>query len=84
MRVVLKYYINVLLQLQFHQKPKILSSKYHLIAHRSPWWLNPELHRIKGVSKIKIKCLELNILGFALYKNFGGMFEPYNGTTLIY
>ena len=75
MRVVPKYYLNVPLQLLLHQKPKILSSKYHLIAHWSPWWLNPELHRRKGTN-IKIKCLELNILGFALYKSFRGMFEP--------
>ena len=76
MRVVSKYYLNVPLQLLLHQKPKILSSKYHLETHWSPWWLNPELHRRKGTTKIKIKCLELNILGFALYKTFGGIFEP--------
>ena len=75
MRVVPKYYLNVPYQLLLHQKPKILSSKYHLMAQWSPWWLNPVLHRRKG-TKIKIKCLELNILGFALYKTFGGMFEP--------
>ena len=75
MRVVPKYYVNVPLHLLLHQNPKILSSKYSLVAHWSPWWLNPELHRRKG-TKIKIKCLELNILGFALYKTFGGMFEP--------
>ena len=70
-----KYYLNVPLHLLLHQKPKTLSSKYNLMAHFSPWWLNPELHRGKDV-KIKIKCVELNILGFALYKTFGGMFEP--------
>ena len=75
MRVVPNYYLNVPLQLLLLQKPEILSSKYHLIAHWSPWWLNPELHKGKG-TKIKIKCLELNILGFALYKTFEGMFEP--------
>ena len=75
MRAVPKYYLNVPLQPLLLQKPKTLSSKYHLIAHWSPWWLNPELHRRKGI-KIKIKCLELNTLGFALYKTFGGLFEP--------
>ena len=65
MIVVTKYYLNVPLQLLLHQKPKILSSKYHLVFHWSPWWLNPEIHRRKGNTKIKIKCLELNILDFA-------------------
>jgi len=36
---------------------------------------NPELHRI-GARKIKIYCLELNILGFGFYKTFVGMFGP--------
>lgn len=82
MRVVPKYYINVPLQLLLYQKPKMLSSNYHLIAHWSSWWLNPELQRKKG-TEIKIKCLELKSLSFAPYKTFGGMFEPYDGTTLI-
>ena len=54
MKVVPKYYLNDPLQLLLHQKPKILSSKYHLIAHWSPWWLIPELHSRKG-TKFKIK-----------------------------
>ena len=82
MRVVPKYYLNLPLQLLLQQKPKILSSKNHLIAHWSPWWLSLELHRRKG-TKIKITCLELNILGFALYKTFEGIFEPYDDTALI-
>ena len=48
MSVVPKYSLNVPLQLLLHQQPKILSSKYHLIAHWSPWWLIPELHSRKG------------------------------------
>ena len=36
MRVVLKYYLNNPLQLLFNEKPKILSSKNHLLAHWSP------------------------------------------------
>jgi len=75
MRVVLKYYLNNPLQLLFNEKPKILSSKNHLLAHWSPWWPNPELNRIGG-RKIKIICLELNILGFGFYKTFEGMFGP--------
>ena len=45
MRVVLKYYLNNPLQLLFNEKPKILSSINHLLAHWSPWWPHPELHR---------------------------------------
>ena len=48
MRAVPKYYLNVPLQPLLLQKPKTLSSKYHLIAHWSPWWLIPELHSRKG------------------------------------
>ena len=48
MRVVLKYYLNNPLQLLFNEKPKILSSKNHLLAHWSPQWPHPELHRIGG------------------------------------
>ena len=48
MSVVPKYSLKVPLQLLLHQQPKILSSKYHLIAHWSPWWLIPELHSRKG------------------------------------
>ena len=48
MSVVPKYSLNVPLQLLLHQQPKILTSKYHLIAHWSPWWLIPELHSRKG------------------------------------
>ena len=71
-----EYYLNIPLQLLFIQKLKILSSKNHFIAHRCPQWQNPELHRRKS-TKIKITCLELNILSFALYKTFEGIFEPY-------
>ena len=49
MSVVPKYSLNVPLQLLLHQQPKILSSKDHLIAHWSPWWLNPALHKRKGI-----------------------------------
>ena len=48
MRVVLKYYLNNSLQLLFNENPKILSSKNHLLAHWSPQWPHPELHRIGG------------------------------------
>jgi len=75
MRVVPKYYLNIPLQLLFIQKLKILSSKNHFIAHCCPYWQNPELHRRKS-TKIKITSLELNILSFALYKTFEGIFEP--------
>ena len=47
-----KYYLNVPLQLLLHQKAKILSSKYKLMAHFGPWCLNPELHRRKGTKII--------------------------------
>ena len=36
MRVVPKDYLNNPLQLWFNEKPKILSSKNHLLAHWSP------------------------------------------------
>ena len=48
MRGVLKYYLNNPLQLLFNEKPEILSSKNHLLAHWSPQWPHPELHRIGG------------------------------------
>ena len=48
MSVVPKYSVKVPLQLLLHQQPKILSSKYHFIAHWSPWWLIPKLHSRKG------------------------------------
>ena len=75
MRVVPKYYLNNPLQLLFNDNLKILNSKNCLLAHWSPWWPYPELHRIGG-TKIKITCLELNILSYGFNKTFEGMFGP--------
>ena len=50
-------------------------AKKHLLAHWSPYWPNPKVHGIEG-KKIRISCLELNILGFGFYKTIEGMFGP--------
>ena len=55
----------------------ILSSKNHHTGEKE------STNKRKG-SKIKTTCFELNILGFALYKTFEWLFEPKDGTTLIY
>ena len=84
MSVVPKYSLKVPLQLLLHQQPKILSSKYHLIAHWSPWWLIPELHSRKGTKyclNVPLQLLLHQQQESDSYKELLGICENFPGET---
>ena len=64
MSLVPNYYLNVPLQLLLQQKPKLLSSKNYFIAHLSPVFPKPELHRRTGTKIKKLALRNLQVLLF--------------------
>ena len=61
-----------------------MSSKYHLIAHWSPWWLIPELHCRKGTKyrlNVPLQLLLHQQPESDSYKELLGIWENFPGET---